>query len=102
MKILGLNYKFDYSKDNYSANVYGQLFHTTQTIVVANDLTKQHTESAILHEIIEALNYHLELGLEHRTIMSLESGLYQVLTDAGVDLAPLTSELSASVEEKQK
>jgi hypothetical protein len=49
-------------------------------------------ESIIIHEILEALNYHLELELPHRTISALESGLYQTLHDAGVDLQLLLKE----------
>lgn len=51
---------------------------------------KQIEQSAILHEIIEALNAHLELSLPHPVIASLEAGLFQTLTSNGVDLSPLS------------
>jgi hypothetical protein len=36
----------------------------------------------LLHEIIEALNYHLGLNLDHdKQLVPLSEGLYQVLTD---------------------
>lgn len=47
----------------------------------------------MLHEVLEALNYHLNLGLAHPAIQALEGGLYQVLTQNGVSLKPLTREL---------
>lgn len=37
--------------------------------------------STFLHEIIEAINWMLELHLEHSQISALEEGLYQVLKD---------------------
>ena len=37
--------------------------------------------STLLHEILEAINDHLSLKLEHNVIASLESALYQVLKD---------------------
>ena len=36
--------------------------------------------STLFHEIIEALNYQLELKLEHHQIQSLEAGLFSILT----------------------
>ena len=47
----------------------------------------------MLHEIIEAINYHLELEMEHNVRMGLEAALFQVLTANGVDLSPLTKDV---------
>ena len=58
-------------------------------IRVANNIPEQQKQSTVLHEIIEAIDYSLELGLEHRSINSLEAALYQVLCANGVDLRPL-------------
>lgn len=41
----------------------------------------QNRESTLLHEIIEAINYHYELKIEHHVISTLESTLYQVIKD---------------------
>lgn len=38
-------------------------------------------EAALIHEIVEALNWQNELGMEHRMISSLSEGLYQVLKE---------------------
>lgn len=89
MKILGYDYVLEYGADADSMGAWGRCHPKTQIIQVANDLTEQHAQSTMLHEIIEALDYHLQLGFEHKSKMSLESGLYQVLSDAGVDLSPL-------------
>ena len=37
--------------------------------------------STLLHEIIEAINWTYEVGLEHRQISMLEETLYQVFKD---------------------
>lgn len=43
--------------------------------------SREQQESSLIHEILEALDYHYELKLEHRTISILETALYQVLKD---------------------
>ena len=42
---------------------------------------KSQREATLIHEIIEAINYHYELGLEHHKICTLETSIYQVLKD---------------------
>lgn len=90
MKILGYKYTIDQSKDMDSiGGAFGQFHARTQTIQLANDADLQQVQSTLLHEIIEAINYHLQLKLEHPQIMGLEAGLYQVLVDNGVNLSVL-------------
>ena len=67
----------------------GQVRASALQIRLDAHLPRQQLESTLLHEIIEALNHALELKLEHGAIAGLEAGLYQVLTDNGVDLTPL-------------
>ena len=67
----------------------GRFQSRRQRLQIADDLAGDEQLSTILHEIIEALNYHLALDLPHNAIMGLEAGLYQVLVDSGVDLSPL-------------
>ena len=93
MKILGCNYKLEQRFSVKSLDSFGKFIGQTQEIQIANDLPKEHFESTILYEIIEAINWHLGLKLEHPTIMGLETGLYQVLTENGVDLSPLAKPL---------
>lgn len=90
MKILGYNYKLDLDKTLKSLDGnMGFCNMDHQVLTVASDLEDDAKCSTLLHEAIEALNYHLELKLEHRQISSLEAGLHQVLSDNGVDLSPL-------------
>jgi hypothetical protein len=93
MKILGYEYKVMIETDR--SGDFGSVDVRQQIIRIAHDQTRQAELSAVLHEIIEALAYHLNLELpsdKNTVIMPLEAGLYQVLTDAGVDLSPLMSE----------
>jgi hypothetical protein len=39
--------------------------------------------SILIHEILEAINYHMELGLDHPNITRLESGLFQIMKANG-------------------
>lgn len=89
LKILGYEYAVERREDVHAMDAFGKMNAKAQTIPIASDLAEEQAISTILHEIIEALNYHLDLKLKHDTIMRLESGLYQVLTDNGVDLAKL-------------
>jgi hypothetical protein len=67
----------------------GQCYSLDQTIFVRADLGEQAATSTLLHEIIEAVVYHLSMDLDNSKIMPLEAGLYQALTRNGVDLSPL-------------
>lgn len=92
MKILGYNYRIKHEAMADEINASGRLHGRLQVIQVASDLVEEGYTSALLHEILEAINWHLELGLEHNVIMSLEAALFQVLVDNGVDLSPLGTE----------
>lgn len=86
MKILGYNYALVTDTD---MEALGSMHSRSQRLKLATDMHPDQQLSTLLHEIIEALNYHLDLGIQHQTIMALEAGLYQVLADNGVDLSPL-------------
>lgn len=93
MKILGYNYTVDLSKQlsDMKGNSGFSNFDK-QSLEVANDLGTDLKLSTLLHEIIEAINYHLSIGLAESDIMRLEAGLFQVLTDNGVNLSSLLAE----------
>lgn len=58
-------------------------------IRVATDVDSQIVESTMIHEILEAINKHLELELDHKVISQLEAGFYGALKSGGVDLGKL-------------
>ena len=55
---------------------------TKQIIIIDPAISPRMQKSGLLHEVLEALNYHLELGLtDHRIIAELEAGLFSVISD---------------------
>ncbi len=91
---MGYEYKLVSDSTLDKIGAMGRLISKDQCIQIASDIHEQQKISSVLHEVLEALNYHLELKLDHPTIMSLESVLYQTLTDNGVDLTPLVKEIN--------
>lgn len=89
LKILGYTYRVECESNQAALGAAGRVLITTQLIQIANDLAPQIAQSTLLHEIIEAIDYHLALELPHHQIMILETALYQVLVDNGIDLSPL-------------
>jgi hypothetical protein len=80
IKILGYDYKIEYL-ENDSMKAFGRFNAEKQSILIGNDLPIDLQKSSLIHEIIEALNFYLELELPHNKITSLEAGLYQVFKD---------------------
>lgn len=83
IRILGINYKvlFEDSEDT-GLDAIGKVNQLRCIIKICNNLNgEQHQKSVVLHEIIEAINYRLELKLNHNVITSLEAGLIQVFLD---------------------
>jgi uncharacterized protein (UPF0335 family) len=89
MNILGYVYTFDKTLSGDYLGSMGRCSGKTLRIEIAKELNSQQTQSTILHELIEAINFHLNLELEHKTIAALETGIYQTLTGNGIDLSPL-------------
>jgi hypothetical protein len=90
LNILGYSYslKTDETIEQMDGNV-GLTNFNEKFLQVASNLEDDQKKSVLIHELIEALNYHLELNLEHPQIMGLEVGFHQVFQDNGVDLTPL-------------
>lgn len=100
MKILGYDYIVTFDGDANTMGAMGRLHPKILKMQIAKDLNPQQVNSTIIHEVIEALDEHLELELRHPTIMALEAGLYQFLVDNGVDLSPLLREAVRSEYQK--
>ena len=84
LKIAGYQYNVVYevhrSRDR-GVNNPASCNSRAQTIWIDSDQHREGQESSLIHEIIEALDYHYELKLDHQTIATLETALYQVLRD---------------------
>lgn len=72
---------------------YGLCDLDKRVLHIATDLDDEMKRSTMIHEAMEALNYHLGLDMEESQIMAMEAGLFQVLVEAGVDLSPLDERL---------
>ncbi len=92
INILGYIHTIEYPGDSRTMGAAGRFQGDDLNIQIATGELPQHEDSIILHEIIEAIDWHLELKFEHPTITRLETGLYQTLTGNGVDLRPLLEE----------
>ena len=53
----------------------------TQMIWIDSKQSPDGQISSLFHEILEAINYHYQLGLKHNILSTLETALYQVLKD---------------------
>ena len=67
-------------KDNnpYDEDITGNSDSKSLVIKILSGLSRVQTESTFIHEIIEAINDHYGIDLEHHQICALESGVYQV------------------------
>ena len=94
MNILGYNYTIHSSEVfNEHASVMGRQHSGKLEIWIDTKVKEQQQVSTVLHETIEAINYLLGLSLTEQQIRGVETGLFQTLTTAGVDLTPLLMEL---------
>jgi len=81
IKIGGFQYRLRFVSSHSLDGKFGQCNFYSTTIDVNAQADPEQQRATIVHEVIEALNYHFELNLKHRQIQSLEHGIHQVLTD---------------------
>jgi hypothetical protein len=84
IRILGFDYEIKMAPSPEDGGMLDAARCNTakQIIILDTSISIAMQKSALLHETIEALNYHLELNLtDHRAIAELESGLFAVLRD---------------------
>ena len=86
IKILGHDYQVELT-DNYiakSGGNTGQCNNYLNIISIGKELPKSSQLEVLLHEVLEAINYRLELELEHPKLCVLGEVLHQVLRDNGM------------------
>ena len=82
LKILAHEYEIEIDPEMLIAgSSMGLCCSNILKIKVAGGIPKSMQADTILHEIIEALNYQLELGLDHNVISSLSASLLSVIID---------------------
>ena len=93
MKILGFDYELKYGGTEKELDAWGVFDLKNQTIKIANDLSPAQEISTILHENLEVITRHCGIKAAHGELCTLETCLFTVLTENGVDLSPLRREL---------
>lgn len=82
LKILGHEYSINYKPKLYHAERSpANCCVNTLEIEIDSTFKESKQEEGLIHEIIEAINGHLEMELPHEKISQLGENLYQVLND---------------------
>ena len=92
IKFLGHEYRISQVTANEIEGCNGQTWLKLLEIRIDKDLPQSRKESVLLHEIIEIVNAHLELDLEHRKIEVLEEILYSIFKDNGFSFGQVEDE----------
>ena len=82
LNILGYVYTVDVNDEKKTGNSnLGNHWGSENKIWINSNQCQIMRESCLLHESIEAINYHLGLKLDHNVICKLETALYQLLKE---------------------
>lgn len=85
MKILAHTYKVILDKKlDFNDRTSAQCNFGSLIIKVCPDYPETRQQEGLMHEIIEAINYHLSLKLDHDNIERLGEAIFQVLNDNGI------------------
>jgi len=85
LKIFGHEYEVVVNDEVKTGNSdYGIFSLKHCKISINSEIAHFQKESTLIHEILEAINAHLRLDLDHKQIFALETGLYQILKDNGL------------------
>ena len=77
--IFGHQYKIINRDEKISGvDSFGSHFGRVNRIYIDSKLRGSVRESCFIHELIEAVNWHLQLKLSHEQITGLENGLFQI------------------------
>ena len=82
IKVMGHFYKF--TEDNHmgrDTNTAGQSCGNALWIKIDGTLPITNKQTTLIHELIEQLDYLMEIGLKHEQICNLESGLFSIVRD---------------------
>jgi hypothetical protein len=89
LKILGHNYtvKIDPVSARLAHNTSGTCCTATQEIEIDSNAPESSQAETLLHEIFEAIKYHLDMGdaLKHNTLSQISECLFCVMRDNGLN-----------------
>ncbi len=82
VRILGHVYAVIYEKlDPANRSSVGKCSSAMQRIMIASTTHKEQQEETLLHEVLHAVVFELDLDVSEKLIYPLASGLYAVLKD---------------------
>ena len=82
LKIAGHTYKVEIrNRANDGVRNPASCCTLKHIIWIEQDQCQEEKEACLLHEILEIIDYHFGLKLDHSNIVILEAGMYQVLKD---------------------
>ena len=81
LKILGHDYSVANNNMGFKSGTVAQCNIASLEIEICNSYPESRQKEGLIHDVIEALNYHLELKLPHNKISLLGESLYQVLKE---------------------
>lgn len=82
LKILGHEYQLRRKyRSLVECDSVAQVCFYTANIEIEDAYPQARQEEGLLHEIIEIINFHLALKLDHDKMTALSEGLYQVFKD---------------------
>lgn len=84
INILGKDVVVSYDGERLrDMNEQGEFSGNGCRIILDGTMPRDQTRSVLIHEILEALNWHMEMELPHSKITQLEAGLFQVMKENG-------------------
>lgn len=84
IRFLGHEYEVLQVSANEVEGHNGDVWFKLHKIRIDKDIPESRKQSTLLHEILEVINSHFDLKLNHRVIECLEETLYAVLKDNGL------------------
>lgn len=82
IRILGHKYSVTYDQDKLDAQENrGECDPLGNEIVIDEVMPVSSQMETLWHEILEAVNFRLEIGLEHKQISSIAAALFAVMSD---------------------
>lgn len=87
MKLLGRNVTINFVDEHpIESNNMGVADSVKSKITVRKGMPKDVTNSTILHESMHIINDNLGLDLSEKQILGLESGIFSLLQDNGIEV----------------
>jgi len=81
IKFLGHEYSVEQVCSNQLDGANGESWYKLCKIRIDKDIPQTRKESVLLHEIVECIDAHFDLKLNHTAIECLEEALYLVLKE---------------------